>query len=255
MQELDSEIIISNNQRAFATALDIEVSDYSSVESLVEQIENKLGQNTLLELARWFVMSVLCHSNRAPWQTLDDSGIASEKQYEIARLYIEKDEFKQSLRTVLKEDRCKFTLLRFAKSRNLEKRVLSTTTKAFKHAQGILKELELVAPAKTKTRTSRKKAKPAVEKESLVDRRAARRGYFDDELLDFLNPAETDSALGLPRPGLSDEEFAELDAKIDVGGEPVYADWSGSVGEDRSSLLVGLAAGCVMFAVVIWMFV
>lgn len=268
IQELKTESVISDNQRAFAESLGIAVADFASIESLVEEIEKSLGQSTMLEQSRWFVMSVLCHSNRCNWFSIDESDIDKEKQYEIASSYISSDDFKQSLRTVLKEDRCKFTLIRFAKSRNIEKRTLSTTTKAFKHAQSLLKELGLIKAAKARVSKTKKeqstkkvqqktipKAKSEQDKDSLAGRRASRRGYFDDEFLDFLNPQE---ATGGPLDSLvqmSDEEFEELDAKIDMQAGPVFENWSGEQAEDRTSLLVGLAAGGVMFAVVIWLFI
>lgn len=271
VQDLHSDKVISDNQRAFAESLDIAVSDFSDIEALVVQIEANLGQNTMLEQSRWFVMSVLCHSNRCAWLSIDESEIENEKQYEIAGSYISTDDFKQSLRTVLKEDRCKFTLLRFAKSRNLEKRTLSTTTKAFKHAQSLLKELGLIKPGKVtaskvkkgqkgqKTQTVQKKTDPKrinePDTDSLAGRRASRRGYFEDDFLNFLNPQEESEEQLNSQVKMSDQEFAELDAKIDIAAGSVFENWSGTQSEDRTSLLVGLAAGGIMFAVVIWVFI
>lgn len=263
-----SDKVISDNQRVFAESLGIAVPDFSGIEALVVQIEANLGQNTMLEQSRWFVMSVLCHSNRCAWLSIDESEIDTEKQYEIAGSYISTDDFKQSLRTVLKEDRCKFTLLRFAKSRNLEKRTLSTTTKAFKHAQSLLKELGLIKPGKAtaskvkkgqKGQTVQKKAGPKPNNEpdtdSLAGRRASRRGNFEDDFLVFLNPQEESEVQLNSSVKMSDQEFAELDTKIDIATGAVYENWSGAQSEDRTSLLVGLAAGGVMFAVVIWLFI
>jgi hypothetical protein len=264
-------MVISNNQRAFAEGLEIVVPDFLAIEALIEKIEDSLGQNTMLEQSRWFVMSVLCHSNRCAWDSIDDSEIDKEKQYEIAGNYIATDDFKQSLRTVLKEDRCKFTLLRFAKSRNLEKRTLSTTTKAFKHAQSLLKGLGLINPTKTKARKtledqkdqkikkaetkSDSKPKAGQDKDLLVHRRAARRGYFEDDFLNFLNPLQESEKQTNFSGQMSDQEFEELDAKIDISAESSFVNWPSAQSEDRTSLLVGLAAGGVMFAVMIWLFI
>lgn len=257
-EQLILETDIADSQLEVAKGLDIPVAEFPTTTALVGKIEEALGQGTMLELSRWFVMSVLCHSNKLPWLSLNDCELDEEKQYALAGRYINSDEYKQSLRTVLKEDRCKFTLIRFAKSRNIEKRTLSTTTKAFKHAQTLLKEESLLAaktPArKSKSKPSTKKPK-APDKGSLVDRRAARRGYFDDEFLDFLNPTGEGFDQGSGEVSLSDEEFAELDAKIDIPGEPAIEGWSGAASEDRSSLFVGLAAGGLMFALVLWIFV
>ena len=271
VQDLTSDIVISNNQRAFAEGLGIAVPDFPAIEALIEKIEDSLGQNTMLEQSRWFVMSVLCHANRYAWDSINDSDIDTEKQYEIAANYIATDDIIQSLRTVLKEDRCKFTLLRFAKSRNLEKRTLSTTTKAFKHANSLLKELGLINFTKAAARKnsedqkhhkvkkpqtkSDNKSKAEKDKDSLVHRRAARRGYFEDDFLKFLNPQQgSEKQTGLSRQ-MSDQEFEELDAKIDILAESAFVNWPSVQSEDRTSLLVGLAAGGIMFAVVIWLFI
>ena len=288
-QDSKSDNAISDNQRAFAESLGIVVSDFPDIEALVEKIEMSLGQNTMLEQSRWFVMSVLCHSNRYAWLTIDESEIDKEKQYEIAGSYIGTDGFKQSLRTVLKEGRCKFTLLRFAKSRNIEKRTLSTTTKAFKHAQSLLKELGLINAAKATTRKVTKvenvknvknvkkveiaqktkdaqqakkarqstslKTKSEADRDSLAERRSAPRGDFEDDILNFLNPQQESEELLNSQVQMSDQEFAELDAKIDMAVGSVFENWSGQESENRASLLVGLAAVGVMFGVVIWLFI
>ncbi|MFT4748618.1 MAG: DNA-directed RNA polymerase beta subunit [Pseudohongiellaceae bacterium] len=306
-QDSKSDSAISDNQRAFAESLGVVVSDFPDIEALVEKIETSLGQNTMLEQSRWFVMSVLCHSNRGAWLTIDESEIDKEKQYEIAGSYIGTDGFKQSLRTVLKEGRCKFTLLKFAKSRNIEKRTLSTTTKAFKHAQSLLKELGLINAAKATARkvtkdtkdtkvtkvkkvtkvekvkevkevkeveeveeaqrakevqeaikarqsTSPKKRSEA-DKDSLGERRSAPRGDFEDDFLNLLNPQQESEELLNSQIKMGDQEFAELDAKIDMAVGSVFENWSGEESENRTILLVGLAAVGVMFAVVIWLFI
>ncbi len=54
---------------------------------------------------------------------------------------------------------------------------------------------------------------------------------------------------------MSDQEFEELDAKIDISAESAFVNWPSVQSEDRTSLLVGLAAGGIMFAVVIWLFI
>ena len=268
VQDLTSDVIISSNQRAFAEGLGIVVADFPVIGALIEKIEDSLGQNTMLEQSRWFVMSVLCHSNRCTWGSIDDSDIDKEKQYEIAANYIATDNFKQFLRTVLKEDRCKFTLLRFAKSRNLEKRTLSTTTKAFKHAQSLLKELGLINPTKATARKilenkkdhktkkaqtkSDNKPKAKKDKDLLVHRRTARDGCFGN---DFLNPLQESEKKAGFSGQMSDQEFDELDAKIDILSESAFVNWPSAQSEDRTSLLVGLATAGVVFAVVIWLFI
>lgn len=228
--------------------------DTSTVESeFVSKIEGVLGQNTLLEQARYFLLSILCHVNRGDWSSLEDCELPEEQQLELARKYIEGDDFKQSLRTVLKDDRFKFTLLRFAKARNVSTRTLSITTKAYKHGLDILKNNSLVDPSQKKPRAKRKAPVKPKDKGSLVDRRAARRGYFDEELTDVLKGFDKSPA-HQEQQTISDEEFATLDAKLDKLNSPPE-NWTYNTSEDRVSLLAGLILGCAMFAIVIWLFI
>ena len=219
----------------------------------VPKIEKVLGQNTLLEQARYFLLSILCHANRSEWSSLDDCTLPMEQQLELARQYIDGDEFKQSLRTVLKDDRFKFTLLHFAKARNVSTRTLSLTTKAYKHGVEVLKQKGLVDPQQTKTRAKRKSAVKPKDKGSLVDRRAARRGYFDEELVDAL-AGPVKSKVHEEQQVISDQEFAELDAKLGELDSPPE-NWTYNTAEDRLSLLTGLVLGCTVFAIVIWLFI
>ena len=219
----------------------------------VPKIEQVLGQNTLLEQARYFLMSILCHANRNEWSSLGDCTLSEEQQLGLARKYIDGDEFKQSLRTVLKDDRFKFTLLSFAKARNVSTRTLSLTTKAYKHGVEILKNDGLIDPTQKKPRAKRKPAAKPKDKGSLVDRRAARRGYFDEEFVE----AVADLAkvkVNEEQQNISDEEFAALDAKLGELDSPPE-NWTYNTAEDRVSLLAGLVLGCTVFAVVIWLFV
>ncbi len=219
----------------------------------VPKIESLLGQNTLLEQARYFLMSILCHANRNEWASLEDCRLPEDQQVELARKYIDGDEFKQSLRTVLKDDRFKFTLLGFAKARNLSTRTLSLTTKAYKHGVTLLKSEGLIDPKQKKSRAKSKPAAKPRDKGSLVDRRAARRGYFDEELVAALVGTEA-SQVHEEHQNISDEEFAALDAKLGELDSPPE-NWTYNTAEDRFSLLAGLILGCAVFAVVIWLFV
>jgi hypothetical protein len=212
-----------------------------------------LGQNTLLEQARCFLMSVLCHANRNEWSSLEDCALSEQQQLELARQYIDGDEYKQSLRTVLKDDRFKFTLLGFAKARNLSTRTLSLTTKAYKHGAEILKSEDLIDPKQKKSRAKSKPLAKPKDKGSLVDRRAARRGYFDEELVVALVSPEASQAHE-EQQNISDEEFAALDAKLGEIDSPP-ANWTYNTAEDRYSLLAGLVLGCAVFVIVIWLFV
>ncbi|MDA1370524.1 MAG: hypothetical protein O2971_07165 [Proteobacteria bacterium] len=252
---------ITPEQISLAEKFAIAVEAKVSADQLLELIEQKLGQNTTLELARWFLMSVLRHSNRADWVTLADSQLAEKEQYALVASFIDRDDLKQSLHTVLKDNRCRFTLIRFAKARNIEKRVLSSTTKAFKQAQVLLREAGLLEGSEKKT-ASRKPVSNAVHGEargssaSVSHRRAARRGYFDDDPVDYTEELN----IGAAEPSkdklenLSDQEYAELQKLIVGEGERVpQQNWNYPTNEDRLSLLFGLAGGCVVFALVLWL--
>lgn len=243
---------LSADQRSLGASLGLD-ADTPECE-FVPKIEAVLGQNTLVEQARYFLMSILCHINREDWSSLEDCPLAQAQQLELAREYIDGDEFKQSLRTVLKDDSFKFTLLSFAKARNASTRTLSLTTKAYKHGVAVLTSNGLIDPSRKKPRAKRKPAAKPQDKGSLVDRRAARRGYFDEE-----EPVDTLAGTeSLPtddeHQAISDEEFAALDAKLSELETPPE-NWTYNTAEDRVSLLAGLILGCGVFAVVIWLFI
>ncbi len=251
MQSENPTSVLSVDQISLGAKLGLDATIAES--EFVPRIEQTLGQNTLLEQARYFLMSILCHANRSEWSSLDDCELSIEQQLELARQYIDGDEFKQSLRTVLKDDRFKFTLLHFAKARNASTRTLSLTTKAYKHGVEVLKKNSLVDPNQKKTRAKRKAVVKPKDKGSLVDRRAARRGYFDEELVNALEgPAK--SQVHEEQQVISDQEFAELDAKLGELDSPPE-NWTYNTAEDRFSLLTGLVLGCAVFAIVIWLFI
>ena len=247
----------------------ISLSDNNSLQDLMQAFDKALGQKYLLEQARWFIMSVYRHLTKSKWDSLSDAGLSLDQQYELAEIYVSSDKFKQSLITVLKDPRTRFTILGFAKARNLDKRVLSTTTKAYQHAREVLASRELVV-----TKASRKNSAPASatpeqvseatgnatearQPASVVNRRAARRGF--SETTDAIGAQagadvvaeeiDTDS-----QAAMSEEEFAELDQMISNSEKPAAPNWTYQTNEDRLSLLLGLAAGCGFFALVLWMF-
>ncbi len=251
MQSENPSAELSDDQKNLGTKLGLDVAGSES--ELVPAIEKALGQNTLLEQARYFLLSILAHTNQADWTSIADCSLSEEEQLELAKQYIDGDEFKQSLRTVLKDDHFKFTLLRFAKARNVETRTLSITTKAYKHGLEVLKGKGLIQPKQKKARAKRKPASKPKDKGSLVDRRAARRGYFDQELMDALSGTEK-SKVHEEAQTLSDEEFAQLDDKLgDLKAPP--ENWTYNSDEDRVSLLSGLVLGCIVFAIVILIFI
>lgn len=249
----------SVDQLAFAASLGIQLQAGSDANELITQVEDKLGQNTMLEQARWFILSVLRHANQADWNDLSGCDVSDEQQYGLAAKYIANDKQKKSLRKVLKDNRCRFTLIRFAKSRNLEQRKLSTTTKAFKQARQLLNESGLIQDVVIRKSASRHSAMKKWEDASgsVVNRRASRRGYFSDAAPDYIGELDFETA----EPNrdhmddLTEEEYAELEKVIVGDGDrSTQQNWSYPTNDDRLSLLLGLAAGCCVFIIVLWIF-
>lgn len=267
---------ISLQQAELASSLGISLDESSSLLQLMQALDKALGQKYLLEQARWFILSVYRHLTKANWDTISESGLSLEQQYELAEIYISSDKFKQSLITVLKDPRTRFTLLGFAKSRNLEKRVLSTTTKAYQHAKGILADKELVASKPLRKRgqasasaksqsqatadtNSGADARPDAEAgDSVVNRRAARRGFADTSHADGQSEVEAESVSraspDASQTTMSEEEFEELEEELSSGEKPAATNWTYETNEDRLSLLLGLAAGGGFCALMLWMF-
>jgi hypothetical protein len=255
LKQLSEVIGASLPQVTFANDCGVALTEIKDLEQLIYRIEVQLGQNTMLEQARWFVLSVLRHGNKKTWQDLSESNVADEQQYELAKLYIESDDLKHSLRTVLQDDRCRFTLLSFAKARNIDKLTLSTTTKAYKVALRLLQEAGLIKkpPHVGKKRVTRKRQDASG---SAVNRRAARRGYFDDETVRFdeVEIQSPQTKREIPN-SMSEEEYAELEQVIEASGDrQTSQNWSYHTNEDRLSLLMGLAAGCGVFVIVLLLF-
>jgi len=264
---------ISPQQAELASSLGISLDESASLRQLMLELDKALGQQYLLEQARYFILSAYRHLTKANWESISESGLSLEQQYELAEIFVGSDKFKQSLITVLKDPRTRFTLLGFAKSRNLEKRVLSTTTKVYQHARKILVDKELVAakPSRKKVQASADSnsrsyagadkspvvnAKPDAG-DSIVNRRAARRGFPDTSYADDNSEVETESvdraSPGASEMAMSEEEFAELEEELSSSKNPAATNWTYETNEDRLSLVLGLAAGGFC-ALLLWMF-
>lgn len=246
----------SQNQLAFAADLGIDTGADTNAESLIPQIERRLGQDTLLEQSRWFVMSVMRHLTHADWTDPMDSNLETDRQYALAQDYIATDEFKKSLRTVLKDSRCKFTLVNFAKSRNGEKRILSFATKAFRHADFLLQEAGLVKTEQATQRQASVLENSGDSSNSNISRRAARRGYSRREWPHKLSEGRglAEDAKPVPHQDMSEEEYVELDRAFEDGGQQPVPNWNYQTHEDRISLVLGIAAGFGVFVIVLWVF-
>ena len=138
------ELDLTPNQCEFAESLGVDWQSADSLAGVLQGVEHELGQRNIQELIRWFLLSVYRHDRNGKWERPQDSDLSEDEQYRLTAKLADSDEYKLSLLTVLKDSRCRYTLLRFGKSRNPARRILSNTTKAFKQAQQLLREQELL---------------------------------------------------------------------------------------------------------------
>ena len=104
---------ISSQQAELASSLGISLDESTSLRQLMLELDKALGQQYLLEQARYFILSAYRHLTKANWESISESGLSLEQQYELAEIFVGSDKFKQSLITVLKDPRTRFTLLGF----------------------------------------------------------------------------------------------------------------------------------------------
>ena len=248
---------LTSNQIQFAESMGVDVGSAESVESVMQQIERALGQQNIRELTRWFLMSVYRHGMKAKWNELADSGLSETAQQELVDQLVASDEFKQSILTVLKDVRCRYTLLSFGKTRNPANRSLANSTKAFKQARQVLRDADLIKSPGKKSAASAKKSPQASDgadkaHDMAASRRAARRGYSVQPLEQepaWEQPPATKSAQD---DQLSDEEFDELDKVLKEGGESSGQRFTYQTNEERLSLLLGVLAGFAACVVLLW---
>jgi len=138
------ELDLTPNQCELAESLGVDWQSADSLADVLQGVEHELGQRNIQELIRWFLLSVYRHGRNEKWERPQDSDLSEDEQYRLTAKLADSDEYKLSLLTVLKDSRCRYTLLKFGKSRNPARRILSNTTKAFKQAQQLLREQELL---------------------------------------------------------------------------------------------------------------
>jgi hypothetical protein len=284
-QEPQAEQQASQQQIDVAHALQIAEAGSLPVVELIRQIESKLGQDTLAEHARWYLMSVLRHLNKDDWSSLEASGIAGPLQQELIDRYIATDDAKQALRSVLKEPHCRFTLLGFAKARRVEQHVLSTTTKAYRNAAALLRELDLVV-SKQRSASSRRAARrqpsglPRVDtpgfvaapgQDSIPEPSAVRDSQSQEPVAgqnvereaelaanqdahsgreDSWNAVASLERAAAGDQQMGDDEFARFDALV-TAAPPPAPNWQEAKEVDRQSLMLGLGAGALLFVLIL----
>ncbi len=282
--------VLHPNQSAVAKELGIDAA--ASAEDVIDAIEIKLGEASMELRARWFVVSVLRHLSKAKWVGLDDCAVDEKRQRELARDCLAIKGFATSLGTVTKDSRSKYRFVGFASSKNIERGMLATGTKAYKIAVSVVCESGLVegqveaankqsksepkvnpkpkselrAKSKAKPETTtgskpkqepKRSPKPAeleAAEKSVVARRAKRRGYADDELRPATGTEEARSSKS-QAVAMSKEEFASLDAALSKDdAEIVQQNWMDQSNEDRWSRILGILAGVGFFVFIALLF-
>lgn len=146
----EKELDLTPNQREFAESLGIDWRSADSLTAVLQRVEHELGQRNIHELIRWFLLSVYRHARKGKWERPQDSDLSEDIQYQLTAQLAASDEYKLSLLTVLKDSRCRYTLLKFAKSRSPARRTLSNTTKAYKQARQLLLSQQLLPSVVTR---------------------------------------------------------------------------------------------------------
>ncbi len=257
MSESSTVYMPNPDQCSVAEELGIDSTDLLNTDIAVALIENKLGVNSIEVLARWFMMSVLRHVNRASWAEISENQMDHARQESLVKDCLAVPGFATSLKTVCKDNRTKYRLVGFASSKNLDRGVLSTATKAYKIAVQVLAEAGLVEERKSGNSKNKKVAVAAshvladISQKTAVGRRAERRGYHGDDFM------EVDEAISKSNreESMSKEEFADLEAALSRNDpEIAQQDWNYQSKEDRWSLILGLLAGVGFFVFVALLF-
>lgn len=263
--------ILHPNQDRVARQLGIAVDEMASAQAAIDAIEAMLGAASMELRAHWFVVSVLRHKKKAKWAELDECGLDESTQRALAEECLQTQGFATSLRTVTKDCRSRFRIVGFASSKNIDRGVLATGTKAYRIAAEVLAKGGYLGAGARAPQKTRKPVAPAAqpqagpttkpgpdtsrsEEKSVVGRRAKRRGYGNDELSRVASAADQLSGSGTAS-SMSEEEFANLDAALSqTDAEIVQQSWGDQRGEERWSRILGILAGAGFFVFVALLF-
>ena len=151
------------NQRFVAGELGVETAEHNSIAQTISAIEARLGDAAAVESSRWFAISVLRHLKKAKWNTLNESGLDEAKQKSLAEDCLAIAGFATSLRTVTKDDRSKYRIVGFASSKNVDRGLLATGTKAYKIASDVVLDSGLLAQDEERAKSAKDSAENASE--------------------------------------------------------------------------------------------
>lgn len=203
------------------------------------------GEDTIEELARWFLLSVCRHLEQEHWLTAEACELPDQALDELVSSYLADRSARQSLIMVLKDSRYRYRLIRFGSSRDHGQLQLSDSTIAFRRAKALLQPLlgERVPDA------DKALADPVPATASA--RRAARRA----QPVASQGRARSSVAQEAADDAMSDEEYARLEQALSaapIGDEPGPRRYGNN--EDRLSLLYGLLSGALFVILVYWFF-
>lgn len=227
------------------------------------QTPTQQPDQALLEMTRWFLLSVLRHLRQEDWQELSASGFSEQQQVELAERFLNDKSVRQSVRMVLREPSLRNRLVGFGGNRDVASLVLSDSTQAFKQAVEFWEKG--LAPGQNPPQSSAKtvgaigetsredRVESARAAAVIPNRRAARRARPIADNTSTTPPAISSAAAS--GHVMSEEEYQQLEQAL-ASGPPrdVERSWVYRNNEDRISLLAGLLAGVLFFALVLWLF-
>lgn len=263
--------ILHPNQDRVARELGIAVDEMASAEAAIDAVEAMLGSASMELRAHCFVVSVLRHKKKAKWAELDDCELDEKTRRALAEECLGTQGFATSLRTVTKDCRSRFRIVGFASSKNIDRGVLATGTKAYRIAAEVLGRRGFIEAGAAAPKKTRKPVQPSAkpqpgsarkftpdnsqgEERSVEGRRAKRRVHVNDARSQAASAAEQLSS-SATASAMSEEEFANLDAALSqTDTEIVQQSWDDRRGEERWSRILGILAGAGFFVFVALLF-
>jgi hypothetical protein len=203
-------------------------------------------------LARWFLLAAVSSLRQENWQQLADSTLDAELEDALVAQFLADNAARRSLLTVLRDPRYLERLPTFGQQRDPARGMLADSTLAFKRARSLLERHQLLDSGPRETGESVGQSRQGSQApESIVQRRAARRTAAFSGAAEVRPPAGNKA--GVEQEQMSDEEYARLEEALSRPVQESSPPASGfGLNEERLSLLSGLLAGLLLFALVWW---
>ena len=205
-------------------------------------------------LARWFLLATVSYLRQENWQQLADSSLDAELEDALVAEFLADNAARRSLLTVLRDPRFLERLPTFGQQRDPARGMLADSTLAFKRARQLLERHQLLDSGPTETGESAGQSRQDSQApESIVQRRAARRAVPFSTAAEVFPPDRNKLEDGQEQ--MSDEEYARLEEALSRPMQESSPPSSAfTLNEERLSLLAGLLAGLLLFALVWWFF-